>query len=46
MYPDGGIARLRVFGVARPEGGVPCILDGRYMMDLLAMKNGGVCQGN
>lgn len=41
MFPDGGIARLRVYGEARPEQ--PPSDD---LVDLLSMMNGGVCQGN
>ncbi|XP_043272867.1 allantoicase-like [Venturia canescens] len=42
IYPDGGIARLRVYGVASPNwsearsSGAP--------IDLISMKNGGICQ--
>lgn len=38
MYPDGGIARLRVYG--RPVGGLENALAGA-LVDLLAMENGG-----
>ncbi|GBP05442.1 Allantoicase [Eumeta japonica] len=40
MYPDGGIARLRVFGEARPA---PPLSD--ELVDLASMLSGGVCQG-
>uniref|UniRef100_A0A3B3YUP6 Allantoate amidinohydrolase n=1 Tax=Poecilia mexicana TaxID=48701 RepID=A0A3B3YUP6_9TELE len=42
MYPDGGIARLRVFGVGQRDwSSVPTNQD----VDLVAMTNGGVCLG-
>lgn len=40
MYPDGGIARLRVYGEARPE-----LPNCTQIIDLIAMKSGGVCKG-
>lgn len=40
MYPDGGIARLRVYGEARPD-----LARSGEIIDLVAMKNGGVCKG-
>ncbi|KAJ0178659.1 hypothetical protein K1T71_005434 [Dendrolimus kikuchii] len=40
IYPDGGIARLRVFGEARPDI-PPC----NQMIDLISLLNGAVCQG-
>lgn len=40
MYPDGGIARLRVYGEARPS-----LPKTGEIIDLVAMKNGGVCKG-
>ncbi|XP_031767131.2 allantoicase-like isoform X1 [Galleria mellonella] len=39
MYPDGGIARLRVFGEAKPE---PPRED--QIIDLVSLLNGGTCQ--
>ncbi|KAM6991956.1 allantoicase [Tautogolabrus adspersus] len=42
MYPDGGIARLRVYGVGeRDWTSVPSHQD----VDLVALTNGGVCLG-
>lgn len=38
MYPDGGIARLRVYG--RPIGGLHNVASGD-LVDLVAMENGG-----
>ncbi|XP_077283095.1 allantoicase-like [Arctopsyche grandis] len=43
MYPDGGIARLRVYGIAKLDMSQAFIEND--MVDLIAMKNGGVCQG-
>ncbi|XP_028043974.1 allantoicase-like [Bombyx mandarina] len=40
IYPDGGIARLRVFGEAKPE-----LLAIHDMIDLVSLLNGGICQG-
>lgn len=40
MYPDGGIARLRVYGVVRPD---PNIVANNSAIDLIALKNGGTC---
>lgn len=40
MYPDGGIARLRVYGEARTS-----LEKSEKVVDLIAMKNGGVCRG-
>lgn len=40
MYPDGGIARLRVFGEAYCEELPP-----DTVIDLISVKNGGVCKG-
>ncbi|XP_071477967.1 allantoicase-like [Diadema antillarum] len=42
MFPDGGIARLRVYGEAQPrwEGIRP-----NELVDLVAIENGGVCVG-
>ncbi|KAF7231086.1 allantoicase [Nothobranchius furzeri] len=42
MYPDGGIARLRVYGVGlRDWSSVPT----NQQVDLVALTNGGVCLG-
>ncbi|XP_061785074.1 allantoicase isoform X1 [Nerophis lumbriciformis] len=42
LYPDGGVARLRVFGVGQRDWlSVPSNQD----IDLLSMANGGVCLG-
>ncbi|XP_047243457.1 allantoicase isoform X2 [Girardinichthys multiradiatus] len=42
MYPDGGIARLRVFGIGmRDWSSVPINQD----VDLVALTSGGVCLG-
>ncbi|XP_068609936.1 allantoicase [Brachionichthys hirsutus] len=42
MYPDGGIARLRVYGVGQRDwSSVPAHQD----VDLVALTNGGVCLG-
>uniref|UniRef100_A0A3P9PK47 Allantoate amidinohydrolase n=1 Tax=Poecilia reticulata TaxID=8081 RepID=A0A3P9PK47_POERE len=42
MHPDGGIARLRVFGVGQRDwSAVPTNQD----VDLVALTNGGVCLG-
>lgn len=41
IYPDGGIARLRVYGEARPE---PPITN--QIIDLVSLLNGGTCQGH
>ncbi|MCX5043527.1 allantoicase [Aldersonia sp. NBC_00410] len=40
MYPDGGVARFRVHGEARPE---PHFL-GRGSLDLAALENGGMVE--
>ncbi|XP_061710905.1 allantoicase-like [Cydia pomonella] len=40
IFPDGGIARLRVYGVAKPERPLP-----HHMVDLLSLLNGTTCQG-
>jgi len=39
MYPDGGIARLRVYG--RPVGTLAARAAGGELVDLVAMENGG-----
>ncbi|XP_038126709.1 allantoicase isoform X2 [Cyprinodon tularosa] len=42
MFPDGGIARLRVFGIGhRDWSSVPA----NQNVDLIALTNGGVCLG-
>lgn len=38
MYPDGGIARLRVYG--QPVGGLENATGGQ-LVDLIALENGG-----
>ena len=38
IFPDGGIARLRVYGEARPDRSET---DGNEIIDLLAIENGG-----
>lgn len=40
MYPDGGIARLRAYGVVRPDAH---IVANNSAIDLIALKNGGTC---
>ncbi|XP_049870195.1 probable inactive allantoicase [Pectinophora gossypiella] len=40
MYPDGGIARLRVFGEARPEAP-----PSHQIIDLVSLLSGATCQG-
>jgi len=41
IFPDGGVARLRVYGVAKAS-----IPDSEYsLVDLVAASNGGVCIG-
>uniref|UniRef100_A0A667XWG5 Allantoate amidinohydrolase n=1 Tax=Myripristis murdjan TaxID=586833 RepID=A0A667XWG5_9TELE len=42
MHPDGGIARLRVYGVGRRDWSS---VSAHQDVDLLALTNGGVCQG-
>ncbi|XP_038070976.1 allantoicase-like [Patiria miniata] len=42
MYPDGGIARLRVYGIAKPDWSK---VSTHLLIDLVAMENGGVCLG-
>ncbi|KAI1897354.1 hypothetical protein AGOR_G00082450 [Albula goreensis] len=42
MYPDGGIARLRVYGIGQRDWSTEPTLD---RVDLVALTNGGVCQG-
>jgi allantoicase len=38
IFPDGGVARLRVHGVVAPA---ECLFDGNREIDLAAMENGG-----
>ncbi|KAJ9590925.1 hypothetical protein L9F63_016023 [Diploptera punctata] len=47
IYPDGGIARLRLFGKAHPNWKQICSndLSNNQVIDLVAMENGGVCVG-
>ncbi|XP_036405822.1 allantoicase [Megalops cyprinoides] len=42
MYPDGGIARLRVYGIGQKERAAG---SGSDQVDLVALANGGVCLG-
>lgn len=42
MYPDGGIARLRVYGRAVPDWSS---ISTSQVVDLVAMENGGICIG-
>ncbi|XP_069543560.1 allantoicase [Brachyistius frenatus] len=42
MHPDGGIARLRVYGVGRRDW---ASVSTNQHVDLLALTNGGVCLG-
>ncbi|KAJ8270992.1 hypothetical protein GJAV_G00121560 [Gymnothorax javanicus] len=42
MYPDGGIARLRVYGVGQKDWSAA---PGSELVDLVALVNGGVCLG-
>lgn len=38
IYPDGGVARLRIYGEVQPD---PAAVDGDRPIDLLALENGG-----
>ncbi|GIW71257.1 MAG: putative allantoicase 1 [Planctomycetota bacterium] len=38
IYPDGGVARLRVYGEVAPE---PELLSGEHLVDLAALASGG-----
>lgn len=40
MYPDGGIARLRIYGEAKTT-----LIDTCETIDLVSMQNGGICEG-
>lgn len=42
IFPDGGIARLRVYGFAKPEWHA---VNSNTLIDLLSIENGGVCMG-
>ncbi|XP_018599045.1 allantoicase isoform X1 [Scleropages formosus] len=42
MYPDGGIARLRVYGVGQRDWST---VSSMKQVDLLSLANGGVCLG-
>lgn len=42
IFPDGGIARLRVYGFIQPEWNA---IDINTPIDLLSIENGGVCVG-
>ncbi|KAI4878541.1 hypothetical protein NFI96_034619, partial [Prochilodus magdalenae] len=42
MYPDGGIARLRVYGIGQRDWST---VSSQEEMDLVALVNGGVCVG-
>uniref|UniRef100_A0A3B3RF44 Allantoate amidinohydrolase n=1 Tax=Paramormyrops kingsleyae TaxID=1676925 RepID=A0A3B3RF44_9TELE len=42
VYPDGGIARLRVYGVGQRDWSS---VSNQERVDLIAMANGGVCLG-
>ncbi|GCC30625.1 allantoicase [Chiloscyllium punctatum] len=42
MYPDGGIARLRVYGIGQRDW---LSVSPKQEIDLVAMTNGGVCLG-
>jgi len=45
IYPDGGIGRLRTYGVMQPPPIERLLGLGGSLVDLVAMENGGVCQG-
>ncbi|XP_019641350.1 PREDICTED: allantoicase-like [Branchiostoma belcheri] len=42
MYPDGGIARLHVYGIGSKDWST---VKSNELVDLVAMENGGVCMG-
>ncbi|XP_056150929.1 allantoicase [Lampris incognitus] len=42
LYPDGGVARLRVYGIGQRDWSS---LPGHMNIDLVALANGGVCLG-
>jgi len=43
IYPDGGVARMRVFGVAVPS--LPSLTSSLHPLDLSSARLGGVCLG-
>ena len=48
IFPDGGIARIRTYGVMVPPTTEKLLrreIKGRSLVDLVAMENGGVCEG-
>ena len=45
IYPDGGIGRLRTYGIMQPPPIERLLGLGGSLVDLVAMENGGVCQG-
>lgn len=48
IFPDGGVARIRTFGVMQtpaPERRLSYKVNGEDLVDLVAMENGGVCEG-
>ncbi|KAK7132973.1 hypothetical protein R3I94_015007 [Phoxinus phoxinus] len=42
IYPDGGIARLKVYGIGKRDWST---VPGQDLVDLVALVNGGVCVG-
>lgn len=42
IYPDGGVARLRVYGRGAPDWSV---IPANQLVDLVSLENGGVCVG-
>ena len=42
IFPDGGIARLRVYGFSQPDWST---VNSDTLVDLLSFENGGVCVG-
>ncbi|XP_051952277.1 allantoicase isoform X2 [Xyrauchen texanus] len=42
MYPDGGISRLKVYGIGKKDWST---VPGQDLVDLVALVNGGVCVG-
>ncbi|ROI33889.1 Allantoicase [Anabarilius grahami] len=42
IYPDGGVARLKVYGIGKKDWSTVPIQD---LVDLVALVNGGVCVG-
>lgn len=48
IFPDGGIARIRTYGVMVPPTTEKLLrreIKGQSLVDLVAMENGGVCEG-